>query len=58
MSDFSLSIHLSSEIKERLDYVAQRIGVPREAIVEFAVEEILEDLDFEESAQGERPPKS
>lgn len=45
--DFNLSIHLSPETKERLDYAARRIGVPRDRIIEFAVEEILEDLGFD-----------
>lgn len=45
--DFSLSIHLLSETKEHLDHAAQRIGVPREVVVEFAVEELLEDLGYD-----------
>lgn len=45
--DSSLSVRLSSETKERLDYAARRIGVPRDRIVEFAVEEILKELGFD-----------
>lgn len=50
--DIQLSVCLSSEIEERLDRAVERIGAPQEMIVEFAVKEFLEDLDFEASAQA------
>lgn len=45
--EFNFSVYLSPEIKERLNSMAQRIGVPRESIIEFAVEEFLEDPELE-----------
>lgn len=50
---FSLSIRFSSETKERLDRTAQRIGIPREMIVEFAVKELLDDLDSKGADKAE-----
>ncbi len=43
---FSLSIRLSPEVKQCLDDASQRIGVPRDSIVEYAVRELLQDLGY------------
>lgn len=56
--DSSLSIRLSPKTKERLDYAAHRIGVPRDTIIEFAVEEVLEDLGFDVSGGAGHPSKA
>lgn len=41
---FSLSIHLTPKTRQRLNRAARRTGISRDALVEFAVKDLLEEL--------------
>ena len=45
-SETGFPVHLSLQTKQNLDCAARHLGLPRDSIIEYAVEEILQDLGY------------
>lgn len=52
--EFSTSVHFSPELQRKLDQVTRRVGVSRDDIIEYAVRELLKDLNYPELEESDR----